>query len=67
MAGEARRAASRYPPQSISDLEYGRRFSRAGQDSLAGLFQPAQFLGFLLHALFVHGGPVLEHVGAHPE
>jgi hypothetical protein len=41
-------------------------FPEAGQDSLAAQVQPALLLRFLLHALFMHGGPVLEHVGADP-
>jgi hypothetical protein len=40
-------------------------FPEAGQDSLAAQLQPALLLRFLLHEAIVHGGPVLEHVGAH--
>jgi hypothetical protein len=40
-------------------------FPEPRQDSLAALVPPTQFLSFLLHELCVHGGPVLEHVGAH--
>jgi hypothetical protein len=39
-------------------------FPEAVQDSLAAQVPPAQFLRFLLHALFVYDGLVLEHVVA---
>jgi hypothetical protein len=39
-------------------------FPEAGQDSLAAQVQPALLLRFLLQEAIVHGGPVLEHVGA---
>ena len=39
-------------------------FPEPGQDSLAAQVQPAQSLGLLLQELFVHGGPVHEHVVA---
>jgi hypothetical protein len=41
-------------------------FPEAGQDSLAAQVLPALFLRFLLQEAIVHGGPVLEHVGADP-
>jgi hypothetical protein len=41
-------------------------FPEAGQDSLAAQVPPALFLRFLLQEAIVHGGPVLEHVGADP-
>jgi hypothetical protein len=41
-------------------------FPEAGQDSLAAQVQPALLLRLLLQEAIVHGGPVLEHVGADP-
>jgi hypothetical protein len=41
-------------------------FPEAGQDSLAAQVQPALLLGLLLQEVLMHGGPVLEHVGADP-
>ena len=38
----------------------------AGQDSLAAQVQAAPLVRFLLQETIVHGGPVLEHVGADP-
>jgi hypothetical protein len=39
-------------------------FPEAGQDSLAAQVLPALLLRLLLQEAIVHGGPVLEHVGA---
>jgi hypothetical protein len=41
-------------------------FPEPRQDSFAALIQPALLLRFLLQEAIVHGGPVLEHVGADP-
>src|ERR1700693_1708785 len=50
-------------PRVISGLRFG-DFPEAGQYLFAVQVQPVQSLGLLLDELLLHGGAVLEHVGA---